>query len=366
MARSSMVRNAVPALRVGILAAVVLGGAAACDRGLTSAPEGSAAAITEGVGSVAGRIVSAEDIPVAGARVTTPSGATAISGPGGEFVLGGLAAAERLAVTVSAEGFASTSAIYKVVPGATLQREITLLRRGPRVMIDAAVGGVVPFAGGGRVTIPPNAFAGVKPGEPVGVQVTFYDPAVERQLDAAPGDFTAVEANGEASQLETAGMVDVLVTNVQGARVSLAAGQRVTINFPDRDGAAAGTWGLYRFDPATGTWVRTGDAPVDRDGTQRASVPSVDLPWNADKPLITSCITVKVEDFGGNPRANERVTAEGVNYRGPSSGWTDASGNVDLRVRSSSQADVSAGTASQTVSTPPTSTSCTPGTTLVF
>ena len=161
-------------------------------------------------------------------------------------------------------------------------------------------------------------------------------------------------------------MVDVFVTNAQNQQVSVAPGQRVTINFPDRDGAATAPWGLYRFDTGTGTWVRTGDAPPAPDGTQRADVPSLDRPWNADQPLVTTCITVTAEDFGGAPRANEPVTAEGVSYRGISSGFTDAAGNVDLRVKSSSTVDVRAGTATQTVSTPPASTSCTPAATLVY
>ncbi|HEX8692167.1 MAG TPA: carboxypeptidase-like regulatory domain-containing protein [Longimicrobium sp.] len=359
-----MTRKIRPVWRLALLAGLVLGGAAACERELTSVPGGAVMAETVGSGAIAGRVLDVSGVPVPGARVSTPEGASAVTGAGGEFVLAGLPAAERLAATVTAEGYASTTAIYRVVPGATLSREIRVLRRGPRVRIDAAAGGVVAFAGGGRVTIPPNAFAGVKPGESVTVQVTYYDPAAEGQLAAAPGDFSATEADGTASQLETAGMVDVFVTNAQNAQVSVAPGQQVQISFPDRDGGAVATWGLYRFDTSTGTWVRTGDAPPAPDGTQQARVPSVDRPWNADQPLITTCITVKVEDLGGAPRANELVEVEGTNWR--ASGWTDSSGSVDIRVKSSSQADVSAGPAAQTITTPSASQNCTPSVTLAY
>jgi hypothetical protein len=367
-ARFSMaIRKARPALRLCALGALVLGGAAACERGLTSAPEGAANNETvTGPGSIAGIVRSVAGSPVAGAVVSTPGGVSTVTGPGGAFVLGGLPATSRLAVTVSAQEFAPTTAIYKVVPGATLSREITVLPRGPRIIVNSATGGVVPFAGGGRVTIPPNAFAGVQPGEPLGVQVTYYDPQSAEALRAAPGDFSATELNGTPSQLETAGMVDVRVTNAANQPVSVAPGQTVVINFPDRDGPATTSWGLYRFDITTGTWVRTGSAPPAPDGTQQATVPSLDRPWNADQPLVTSCITVKVQDGSGVARANESVRAEGVSYVGISSGWTDAAGNVDLRVKASSTADVSAGTATVPVSTPSAGPICVPGTTVVF
>ncbi|HEU4451993.1 MAG TPA: carboxypeptidase-like regulatory domain-containing protein, partial [Longimicrobium sp.] len=213
-------RKVRPALRLCALAALVLGGAAACERGLTSAPEGPVRnEVAAGAGAVAGRVLSTSGVAVPGARVSTPGGAVAVTGPGGEFVLPGLAVADRLPVTVSAEGFASTTAIYRVIAGVTVSREIRVLRRGPRVRIDAAAGGVVAFSNGGRVTIPPMAFAGVKPGEAVNVQIAYYDPAVSEILAAAPGDFAATEADGTRSQLQTSGMVDVLVTTDAGTQV---------------------------------------------------------------------------------------------------------------------------------------------------
>ncbi|HEY0037340.1 MAG TPA: carboxypeptidase regulatory-like domain-containing protein [Longimicrobium sp.] len=356
---SSKVRSVSPVWRLALLGGLVIGGAAACEQALTSAPGGPAANVAQGSGNISGRIVSLTAEPIAGARITTPSGAVAVSNADGGFIIGNLPATERLAVTVSAQGFATGRAIYRVNAGSTSRREVVLMPRGQAVVVDAGAGGVVSFAGGGRVTIPPNAFAGVGAGEAVSVSVTYFDPESDRQLSAAPGDFSARELDGSPSQLETAGMIDIRATDAQNTQLRLAPGQRVTVNFPDRDGGAMAPWGLYRFDPTTGTWVRTGDAPVAPDGTQRADIPSIDLPWNADKPLITTCITVRVQDALSAPVAGELVVAEGVNYRGPSSGQTDANGSVDLLVRSSSSVDVTAGSATQSFATPATSTQCT-------
>lgn len=380
----SKVRNVRPVWSMGLLAGLVLGGAAACEQGVTTTPQGTVQETVSTTGSISGRVLALDGAPVAGARVGTPSGASTLTGAGGEFTLDGLAATERLAVTISATGFASTTAIFRVIPGTAPFRELRIARRGAAVRIDPSVGGVVQFADGGRVTFPAGSIAGVAPGELVNVQVTFYDPGApagpaasraiigeasqtaQNSLAAAPGDFSAVEANGAPSQLETAGAVDVLVTNSRGTRLNVAPGQRVTINAPDRDGPASGVWGLYRFDASTGRWVRAGDAPPAPDGTQRADVADLTIPWNYDKPLITSCIRIRVQDSQGQPRANQFVQANGVNWRGPSSGSTDASGDVDLPVRASSSADVTAGPVTQTVSTPTAGPTCVPTATLVF
>lgn len=377
------VRNVRPAWSLGLLAAVVLGGAAACEQGVTTTPRGTVQESVSATGSISGRVLGLDGVPVAGAQVGTPGGASTLTGAAGEFSLEGLAAAERLAVTVSATGFAPTTAIFRVIAGTTGFRELWIAPRGVRTRIDATAGGVVQFADGGRVTFPAGSIGGVSPGELVDVQVTFYDPGppagpvasaiigeasqtAQSSLAAAPGDFSAVEANGTRSQLETAGAVDVLVTNARGTRLNVAPGQRVTINFPDRDGQATGTWGLYRFDQATGRWVRTGDAPPAADGTQTAQVPDLTIPWNADKPLITSCIRIRVQDANGQPRVNQFVQADGVNWRGPSSGSTDANGDVDLQVRASSSADVKAGPVTQTVGTPSAGPTCVPTAALTF
>lgn len=379
------VRNVRPAWYVGLLAGLVLGGATACEQGVTSTPRGDVQENVAETGSISGRVLGLDGAAVGGARVGTPGGASTVTAPDGSFALDGLAATERLAVTLEAPGYASTTAIFRVIPGTTPFRELRIARLGPVVRIDPAVGGVVHFADGGRVTFRPNSLAGVRPGELVNVQVTYYDPGppagpvgsraagyVEAaqtsvsSLEAAPGDFSAIEADGTQSQLETAGAVDVRVTDSAGQPVNVAPGQTVTINFPDRDGTATGVWGLYRFDRATGRWVRESQAPPAGDGTQEAEVPDLSIPWNADNPLITSCITIRVETPDGQPRANEYVEANGINWRGASSGNTDINGDVDLQVRASSQADVTAGPVLATVSTPAVSSTCTPTATLVF
>jgi hypothetical protein len=380
----SKVRNVRPVWSMGLLAGLVLGGAAACEQGVTTTPQGTVQETVSSTGSISGRVLGLDGVAVAGARVGTPGGASTLTGAGGEFTLDGLAATDRLAVTVSATGFAPTTAIFRVLPGTVPFRELWIARRGARTRINPAEGGVVQFADGGRVTFPAGSIAGVAAGELVDVQVTFYDPGApagpaasraiigeasqtaQSSLAAAPGDFSAVEANGTRSQLETAGAVDVLVTNARGTRLNVAPGRTVTINVPDRDGQATGVWGLYRFDASTGRWVRAGDSPPAPDGTQTAQVADLTIPWNIDKPLITACIRIRVQDSQGLARANQFVQANGVNWRGPSSGSTDASGDVDLQVRASSSADVTAGPVTQTFSTPTAGPTCVPSGTISF
>ena len=72
--------------------------------------------------------------------------------------------------------------------------------------------------------------------------------------------------------------------------------------------------------------------------------------------LITDYVT---------PRVNEFVDVQAISYAGAGSDWTDASGLVQFQVLSSSQLLIKAGTASQTVNTPPSALGCPRVTTLV-
>jgi hypothetical protein len=269
-------------------------------------------------------------------------------------------------VTVEAADHASTTKIYQVVAGQTLSREIRVQRRGAPVVIDAGAGGLVPFAGGGRVSIPPLAFDGVQPGEPVRVQVTYIDPASAAQMTTAPGDFSAVEANGSPSQLESDGMVEIVATDAANTRLELSPGQQVTVNFPDRDGAAATAWGLYTFNTTTGAWDAAGTAPVAPDGTQQASLTTVRRTANVDRPIVPSCIRVRVLTPASLPRPYEYVNATGISYNGFDDAWSDAQGYATFQVMSSSQVVIAAGPVTQTLITPPAGPGCPLVATLTF
>lgn len=256
--------------------------AAACERSTTAAPEGAVQAEAAETGSIGGIVLDLGGKPVAGARVTASGGGSAVTGAEGRFAIDGLAPNDRLPVTVSASGFAPTTALYKVVAGQRTGREIRVLNLGPAAKVIAGQGGTVPFGGTGSLVIPPNAFAGVAASEAVAVRVAFYDPANPASMSAAPGDLSAVEADGSFWRLRTNGMLFISATSAQGTRLTLAPGRVVLANVPDR--ANDGTrWSEYRFDTSTGLWQWTGTA-IAGPGVQQIDIIDIDVTANIDVP----------------------------------------------------------------------------------
>jgi hypothetical protein len=351
--------------RLCVLGTLLLAGVAACET--VAGPDGSGRAATASeAGSIGGSVASVSGEPVAGATVRTAGGASATTNSAGIFQIGGLAAAERLPVRVEAPGYAPTTRVYQVVAGQTLTRPIRLQPLAEPVVISAGAGGVVPFAGGGRVVIPADAFAGVGGGDPVTVRATYIDPSDAAQLSTAPGDFTARGFDGSSARLETFGMLEVDARDAQGRRLELAPGQQATISFPLRGGTAVATRGFWSFDPQQGIWVEEGTATVTPTSLD-ATVTSVAAGKNVDDRIRQVCIQVRVLRADKvTPRPFEFVTATGVSYFGNTQGWTNTQGLVSLQVRAASQVSVAAGPVTQTVTTPATSTGCPVVATLAF
>lgn len=350
--------------RMCALGSLLLAGAVACEAIAEPDPAGRATTSSE-LGSIAGTVVDLRGEPIAGATVRA-AGAAAQTGATGAFQVGGLAAAARLPVSVEAPGYVPTTQVYQVVSGQTLSRPIRLQPLAAPVVITAGAGGVVPFAGGGQVLIPANALAGVGGSDPVTVRATYIDPADAAQLGAAPGDFTARGFDGSPARLETFGMVEVDARDAQGRRLELAPGRQATIRFPLRGGTSVATRGFWSFDPQQAVWVEEGTATVTPTSID-APTTSVTRPKNVDDRIRQVCIQVRVLRADKvTPNPFQFVTAAGVSYFGTTQGWTNTQGLVSLQVRAASQVAVSAGPATQTVTTPATATGCPVVATLAF
>lgn len=353
------------AARVLALGALLLGAAAACEQ--VASPEFDPAAnVASGGGDIGGTVLNLQGQPVGGARVSTPGGAQTTTNPAGEFILPGLPATSRLAVSVDAPGYDGTTAIYEVRSGVLLTRPIRIQPLAPPVVISAGAGGTVPIAGGGQVIIPANAFP-VSPGTPVTVRATYIDPANPAQFSTAPGDFTGRTFSNAMVQIESFGMLSVDVRDPQGQRLDLAPGQQATIQFPASGGTAAGTRPLWRFDPQQGIWVEEGQVTVTPT-TQNTTVPTLAARRNVDVPFPPVCISVQVlRPDMITPRPNQFVNASGISWAGGTGGWTNGNGIVQLQVRSASQVLIQSGPAQQQVATPPPGTlGCPLVTTLAF
>jgi hypothetical protein len=360
-------RQAVPRNTRALLAlgALLLGGVAACEQ--VASPDVQPSLNVAAGGGIGGTVADLRGLPVAGASVRTATGVQSITDAAGRFTIPGLEATDRLPVTISASGYVPTTRIYQVRAGVVLQQPVRIQPRAQPVVIIAGQGGTVPFQGGGRIILPPRAFAGVADDEPVRIQATYIDPADSVQFSTAPGDFTAVNFAGENVRLESFGMSNIVATGAQGQPVDLAPGQTAQIEFPVRGGTAAATRGLWTFDAQQGTWVESGTAQVT--GTSiNVRVPSLGPDLNLDIEVEVACIEVRVlRRDRVTPQPNVYVTANGVSYAASTANWTDANGLVQLPVAASAVVNLSAGTAQATVNTPPAGTpGCPRVATLVF
>jgi hypothetical protein len=362
--RRSVPNSARAACALGVL---LLAGVAACEQASSPVLRTAENTAATGFGGIGGTVVTPSGAPVPGARVRTAEGAEATTDAAGRFRLSGLRVTDRLPVTASAPGFDASTKIFRVRAGVELRRPIPIQPLAPAVVINSATGGTVPFQGGGQIVVPANAFAGVAAGEPVTIRANYVDPANTEQFSTASGDFTGRTFGGESVVLESFGMNSVQATNAQGQPVDLAPGATALVRFPLRGDPTVPGRQVWTFDEATGTWVEEDTAIV--------TPTSIDIPVstlaprrNLDSPFQPICIEVQVLRTDKiTPRPNEFVNVQAVSYAGAGGDWTDNAGLVQFQVLSSSQLQITAGTASALVTTPPMGTpGCPRVATLVF
>lgn len=195
-----------------------------------------------------------------------------------------------------------------------------------------------------RLAAPANAFvdsAGKAVTGSVDVYLTPLDPSVSGERAAAPG-FVA-EKGGAVTMLESFGMMDVTV--MQGSnKLAVAPGKELDVSIPAPAAAVAPepTMPLWSFDESRGAWVEEGVATYDVASKSYVGKAKHMSMWNADKPLLATCVCGLVKEKGGAALPGARVDAEGVSYFGMSSANADNDGKFCLPVRKDSDVDVAA------------------------
>ncbi|MCB1221328.1 MAG: hypothetical protein H7A35_00065 [Planctomycetales bacterium] len=302
-------------------------------------------------GSITGTVVSGVDQSPLLATVTLEGQDPVQTGLDGRFSFSGLEPAARLAIQVSADGFRDNTAVYAVVAGTTREQRIEMLMRAPGQAVDAAAGGFVLGTAQSSLQIPAGSLVDSL-GQPlsgnVNVQFSYLDPTDEAQMDAAPGDFCARQLDDSIAMLESFGMVEVFIDDGIGGQANLTPGSAAPVSFPiqpEQQADAPDTMPLYSFDEATGMWVEEAVLTKDPGGKSYSGELSHFSQWNADQPLITTCIEVLVLDNAQNEVEGALVEVVGVDYTGRSSSYTDADGiaHIPCRIDSTVQINASYG-----------------------
>lgn len=307
--------------------------------------------------SITGRVVDHRKNPVSGVQVQAQGFKTVLTNSKGEFTLAGAAPrTDRLPVNFMAPGFVNTTRVYKAAnrvggPGTVVVvwprvagngNTVVIWPRAAAVTLDATRGGKVPFRNGGGVTLPEGALIDSN-GKPVSgnvrVSLTYLDVTNREQLQAAPGDFTARMSNGGVRALESFGIFEISVNDLQGRPVNLMRGKTARLELPvPRRRTAPSRTGLFSFDQRSGRWIEEGNLTLAGNTiTLTATINQVNVSWNADNDPETTCMTVRVINPFSNPpnqpEANALVEIRGVNYSSIITGTTDSNGLVCLSIK---------------------------------
>lgn len=323
--------------------------------GASSTSAGSGGKHADGPGAISGQVTDLKGAPILGAAVHVLDLPPVATDKSGVFAIDDLTPTDRLAVHVTAPGYADSVRVYDVTAGQTRSLSIHLLPRSAPVSIDAAMGGVIPFAAGGGVTLPPDSLINME-GEPltgkVDVSLTYVDPTDTDQLNAAPGDYQAKMLDGTTSLLESWGMFELFIDDGKGRPARFVDGAVAEVEYPISMSSlktAPGATPIFQFNRLTAMWEQQ-EAPAMQinAGSYSVKIPvgpfsggppgQPRLPyWNFDSAYPASCIRVKLLDKQGAIVVNERVFADGVTYSGTSDALTNDNGIACVPVKAGGQ-----------------------------
>jgi hypothetical protein len=294
--------------------------------------------------SIMGHVLDDRGRPVGKARISREGKVVGESGENGFFTVPVPRPSSRVALTFSAEGHVSNTRVYDSanigINTVVIWPVAYQVKFDPARELDLELGA-------SRIQIPAGALAGPggeKARGPAALRFTCFDVTSRFQRAAAPGDFSGRLRDQKICRLNSYGIFDLDLLDLQGGRLSLRpeAAIRLAIAIPPRLAAQAPhRVGYFDFDAPLGLWIETGGFDLSPNGlTYNGSVTSFGGAHNLDDPQDTVCVTLKVENYQGYPMPNASVIAHGAQY--DSYGTSDANGLVCLLVQKNATFTVTA------------------------
>jgi hypothetical protein len=161
----------------------------------------------------------------------------------------------------------------------------------------------------------------------VKVQSHYYNPAEQGFLEAAPGNMSAIGADGNIYTLESYGMYAVELSDASGNALHIPDGATATLRFPlpANYSTVPQEIPLWSMDEASGKWIEEGVAAL-QNGFVEAEVAHFSW-WNIDIPFNPVTVCMRLVDPAG-------IAMSGFSYLLSSPdqsvdyafGWTDADG----------------------------------------
>ena len=268
--------------------------------------------------SITGRIVDPQDHAVGGVEVRLGDRLVGITDQKGRFVIRALPSNDRLAVSFSVRNYIDTTRVYDTRRNSSITDVLVIWPRSAPLSLNATQGGTLTFPAG-TLTIPPRALLDDRKRPVEGdVRVSFsaFDVTDPVQYRSAPGDFTARMRDNSIRRLETFGVFEIYVEDERGRRADLADGQLAEVELVVPESLSPPeTVGSYSFEAASGLWVEVGAFQLTQRRRLATTLPTLLPPWNADDPLITTCIQVTADcSCSGSSTTGFSVQGQAVNY----------------------------------------------------
>ena len=259
-----------------------------------------------------------------------------VSDPQGHVTLEGLAYDMDLVIRLEKQGYAPQVIRRRFEREDKPVLEAVLIPITERVVLaNAEIGGEVRSVDGARVLFPPAAIVdreGNAVRGPVDVDFTVLD--VSERLDAFPGGFDAVNAEGLEGLLITFGVMDVTLRQ-NGELVQIAPGQMAEIEIPMfiEGHAPERAIPLWSLDEQSGVWIQEGmgETVASKDSPTgialRGEVGHFTW-WNADVWANTPCalefIPTCTDDEGNEVEVPGSFSARANLSMAPAPGFNDA------------------------------------------
>ena len=258
---------------------------------------------------------------------------------------------ERVVVTISGDGFATTSGIP--VEGADL--EVDMLPVASSADFDPTQDYTATVAGStATVEITGDSLVRTDGSAPVGqvtAELTPINPAVD--IDIMPGDMMALDG-GNLVPIQSYGALVVDFTDSEGNKLNLASGTTSTIRIPvsTRGQTLEASIPLFYFDEAQGVWIEEGTATLSGDQTYYEGTVTHFTTWNCDDYYISVTISGCVQELNASvrvPYAN--INLIGQNYNGSASARADANGDFTISAMQNGTSLITARTSTQVSNT---------------